>query len=553
MGDARRRGSWGAGWGALAVAVAVVGCLAAVVWALTGARGTPEGMLGAVPGAADSPAGPGRAAGSAVERIVVEGPAVERTNRSGRSGADGARAWEPAACWVELAGERVSCGWVRVPLAEGSRVSLRVAVLRVAPRRRGAPLPPLLYLGGGPGHSVIARLSRDLRPLLSLAEERELIFVDPRGTGFGRPTLECRESGPLEDSLRRCHERQSVDVDPSEFTTAAGVRDVEAVRRALGIERWDVLGTSHGARWALTALRDAPQAVRAVVLDSPVPLEVDLIAQLGSNAQRALDRLAELCAAQPPCAEAFPSPRDDLLRVAAELREAPLRTSGTVIDVDRFVRGVLGLLYAPARAAYLPQLLHRAAAGDFEPFLQLEAGLAVDEFFLGAHLSVQCAEEAPFTSLEAIQRADQRVATELRAVLSGRSYLEDCRLWKVRPAAARENVAVRSEHPVLILSGELDPVTPPDYAEAVRANLPAARWLRVRGASHGLATTACGLRWIDAFTRAPEKELSLDCPDLGVAAPSPLAPTGELQVELPLRFLTSAPDREELERLQGTP
>lgn len=511
--------------GSMWLLVACAAVLAGVVtWAKGSSKGAPE-LIGDAARSSGDPAARARLPGE---------PTLVPTN-----------------CWVQLPGRRTSCGWVTVPLAPGSRVTVRLPVVRVLATRRDSRLPPLLYLGGGPGHSVIRRLLRDLEPLLSLSEERDLVFFDPRGTGFAQPTLECREEGALEDSLRRCHERQSVEVDPSEFTTMAGVRDVDDVRRALGIERWDVLATSYGARWALTLLRERPQSVRAAVLDSPVPLEVDLIAQLGANAQRALDRVASACAEQPTCAASHPEVGKDLLRVAADLARAPLPVEGTLIDVDRFVRGVLGLLYAPSTAEYLPQLIHRAARGDFELFLELEAGLAVGEFFLGVHLSAQCAEEVPFTTREAVLRGDAKVAPELRRILSGGSYLEDCGLWQVEPAPALENAAVRAEHPVLILSGELDPVTPPFYADLVQRNLPAARLLRVRGGSHGLGTSPCGLRWVDAFLRAPEAALPLRCPEVPSPSPAHLAPGGTAQADMPLRFRAEPPGPGELARLRA--
>lgn len=136
--------------------------------------------------------------------------------------------------------------------------------------------------------------------------------------------------------------------------------------------------------------------------------------------------------------------------------------------------------------------------------MELERGLGADDFSLGAHLSVQCAEEAAFTSAEAVRRADATVPTEWRTILSGESYLEDCGVWRVRPAPPRENEAVRASAPALVLSGRLDPVTPPAYAEIVYEDLSASRLVLVRGASHGLALSPCGLRLVDAFCATPK-------------------------------------------------
>lgn len=482
-----------------------------------------------------------------VDRKAAERSSKVESARALRSPGSGAPAeLRSRDCWVRLsrveAHVEVECGTVESPLVPGAPAVARLAVLRVRARET-SNLPPLLFLGGGPGHPVIAKLTRSLGPLLELARERDLVFVDPRGTGFSTPTLTCRQAGSLPESLRACYEAHSVEVDPSSFTTAAGVRDLEQVRRALGYRRWDVLATSYGTRWALTLLRDAPESVRAVVLDSPVPLQVDLVAQLAGNAYRGLNEVFAACAAQSACRERYPELAEDLKQVASWLATPGSAGGDGSMDADRFVRGLHGLLYSPATAVYVPQIVHRAARGDFRLLVELERGFRTDDFSLGAHLSVQCAEEVAFTSAEAVERADAMVPRPWRTILSGQSYLEDCGVWRVRPAPPRENEAVRATAPALVFSGRLDPVTPPAYAESVYEDLSASRLVIVRGASHGLALSPCGLRLVDAFLRAPEAPLKLSCLDPDAPRPA-LPPRGkiELGASLEVRLEPPTPD-----------
>lgn len=486
----------------------------------------------------------------AVDRLAVDRQGAARSSEvepppALRSRGSGAPAeLRSRDCWMRPSDVEVECGTVDSPLAPGAPAVARLAVLRVRARET-SNLPPLLFLGGGPGHPVIARLTRSLGPLLELARARDLVFVDPRGTGFSTPTLTCRQVGSLPESLQACFEAHSVEVDPSSFTTAAGVRDLEQVRRALGYRRWDVLATSYGTRWALALLRDAPESVRAVVLDSPVPLQADLVAQLASNAHRALLEVFAACTSQPACRERYPKLPEDLEQVASRLASLGSAEGDGDPDAERFVRGLLGLLYSPATAVYVPQIVHRAARGDFRLFVELERGIRTDDFSLGAHLSVQCAEEVAFTSAQAVERADAMVPRPWRTILSGRSYLEDCGVWRVRPAPPRENEPVRATAPALVLSGRLDPVTPPAYAEAIYGDLSASRLVVVRGASHGLALSPCGLRLVDAFLRAPEAPLELSC--LEPEAPPPVVPPrGKIELGAPLEVRIEPPTPSDL-------
>lgn len=464
------------------------------------------------------------ACGLGVWMLAIRGPAVGVPGRHAEpldsglaaSKADADGVFQPRPCWVRLGDTAAECGIVSVPASASSAPSaagarrVKLAVLRV-PSRRPSGQPPLVFLGGGPGEPVIGRLASSLKPLLTLADDRELVFVDPRGTGFSAPKLLCREKRNLPEALRSCFEEHSVEQDLGDFTTAAGVRDLLAVQRALGHGPWDVLATSYGTRLALTLLREAPEHVRALVLDSPVPLEVDLIGRLGNNAHRALASVLAACSAQLECARAFPNLEPLTYALLEDLRGKPRVSPAGTVDLESFVRVLLALLYSEEATTYVPQLLFRAVRGDFDLFWKLAQGLGADDFSLGVHLSVQCAEEVPFTSPERVARADEAVPPGLRDILSGKTYLDDCRHWPVPEAGPLENVPVRGAARALVFSGDLDPVTPPEYAQQVFEALDGSRLLRVRGATHGVGRTACGLQAVRAFLEAPDEPVPLGC------------------------------------------
>lgn len=135
------------------------------------------------------------AAAALVSPFFVEQTVIERSTQ-----VESAPAFRPHDCWVRLSDAEAECGTVESPLAPGAPAVARLAVLRIR-SRENADRPPLLFLGGGPGHPVIGRLPRSLRRLLELAEQRDLVFVDPRGTGRSTPTLTCPQAGSLRESL----------------------------------------------------------------------------------------------------------------------------------------------------------------------------------------------------------------------------------------------------------------------------------------------------------------------------------------------------------------
>src|SRR5207249_1725203 len=145
----------------------------------------------------------------------------------------------------------------------------------------------------------------------------------------------------------------------------------------------------------------------------------------------------------------------------------PLTGAPTDLTITRrlFVDHLRSLLYSPELTALLPLTLERAAAGEWGPFIaqaDLLAAGARDTLAMGLLLSVICAEDAPAIAADEIERFAQ--GTFLGAA-TARDLLAACAAWPHGAAPADFRQPVRSEAPVLLLSGELDPATPPAWAE----------------------------------------------------------------------------------------
>jgi pimeloyl-ACP methyl ester carboxylesterase len=411
-------------------------------------------------------------------------------------------------CHLKDFPEEVLCGTFRVPenraAGTGRMIDLQVAVLP-ALRPETAP-DPLFILAGGPGQgargygALVPAAFKDVR------RDRDIVLVDIRGTGGSNP-LACDFGDSLEFLGREgaaidptpCLKR--LKGDPRFYTTEPIVDDLDDVRAALGYERINLWGGSYGTRTALVYARRHAGSVRSIVLDGAAPFEIALPLYNAWGAQRAMDRLLADCAAEPACKAAFPRLREELGAVLARFDQGPAQASlrhprtGQPADfsISRsdFSSGLRGMLYVPTHASLIPHVIHAAAQGDLSPFaaLSLEtASWSTETMSLGLTLSVLCSEDVP-------RITDEQAEREIRGTFLGRSEIDTwrqmCAQWPRGPLPADVDRVRPMQIPTLILSGDLDPVTPPRWGEVMKAHFPGASHIVVPGTGHNTSTTGC--------------------------------------------------------------
>jgi pimeloyl-ACP methyl ester carboxylesterase len=401
------------------------------------------------------------------------------------------------------------CGTLEVPedrtRPAGRKITLAIAV--IGAERARAAADPVFVLAGGPGQSIRAVFPAIAPAFGRISRSRDLVLVDQRGTG-GSSRLACgaleAPERVLEDAAKQLETveacARSLKADLRRYGTDDFVADLEDVRRALGYVRVNVVGFSYGTRAALAWLRAHPERIRALVLDGVVPFQLDVGGHFEEDGQRALELLFARCSADPFCKERFPDPPAALrkLREALARGDAKVRTlhplTGAPLEarfgVDQLRAVVTAFLYQSETAAVLPPMLGAAAAGDLAPLAaqglattgDLEAGLSRP-----LQLSVLCAEDVPFIQDEPPDAGRRRFLGS-----SSRDGLRKvCAAWPVRPVPAAWRAPFRSEAPVLLLSGEADPVTPPRWAELLAPELPNSRHVVLKGQGHGVFTRGC--------------------------------------------------------------
>ena len=473
---------------------------------------------------------------------------VEREASPEPSGTQAARSLTE--CRVAGLPRAVLCGAVRRPLdprhPEGIRIDIHYVVVPALARRKRPD--PVFLLAGGPGQSAIS-LAPAVMPLFArLHNRRDIVFVDQRGTGRSAP-LDCAEAdrAPLSDAsdpdrqlaqLADCRKRLEglPQVGGAEglrhYTTSVAMQDLDAVRAALGAEQIDLVGASYGTRAALEYLRRFPGAVRRVVLDGAVPPDMVLPASHSTDAQAALDAVFAACAAEAACARRHPSLRADWQAVLASLPRTvtlPDPRSGVSEPVrmtrERVLGAVRGPLYVPALAAALPAAIEAAAHGRFEALAGLAALFTTRRqearLAMGMHFAVVCAEDVPPLAT-AIDPPGRDFGTEL-----ARFYERACADWPRGEVPAGFYSMSPSAAPVLVLSGGLDPATPPRHGRRVVEALgPMARHIVVANAGHGLMGIGCLADVLHRFIDVADDRAALAV-DAGCAAGIPRPPAFE--------------------------
>jgi pimeloyl-ACP methyl ester carboxylesterase len=470
-------------------------------------------------------------------------PAALADSASAASASPAAAKGKPTvrSCHLPGAEEALRCLSVPVPLdyARAAAGNLKLHVT-VAPAFREAARPdPLFVLAGGPGQA-----GSDVLPLLSAAFKRvratrDIVFIDQRGTGLSGK-LDCDDpdkqdtmsEAEIEAGLRRCI--GATHAPFAAYTTANAARDIDLVRRTLGYGKINVWGGSYGTRLGQAYARAFPDSVRSLVLDG-VAAPDQVIPAGGRDGQAALDKLFAQCQADAGCHKAYPNLRSEFDSLAAraeagiKLSIADPRTAQPVsftMNAQRFLQTVHSILYAPADARRLPFLIHSAYQGRWEPFVARHnlssdfSGDASTSILL--HLAVVCAEDVPRMSPELIKEDAGMLTRPLADRIPGL-----CKIMNVPavPYAAPGTI----QAPALLLSGALDPVTPPRRAESAARHMAHAQQLVVANAGHGVSQLGCAPRLLREFLDRPASPLDAKCLaeipaptfQLGSAGPQP--------------------------------
>jgi len=424
-------------------------------------------------------------------------------------------------CHVEDIKEQVRCGTLTVPenyiKPESTKINLNVVVLPAIDKSSNKE--PLMFLAGGPGQAATELAGMLRSRFYEVRKTHDIILVDQRGTGKSSQ-LKCEV--PAFDDLNvygaftfdfevsdvsNCISQFTQDV--SQYNSENAIRDVDAVRAALGHQKINLYGGSYGTRAALIYMRMFPDSLQSVVLDSVAPLEIR-IGLFGKTGERSYKTLIENCTANESCNTAFPNLEQNFQLVFNALVKEPVELmiphprlatqTKLVIDADKFVSTVQLQLYSIAGRSMLPLIISEASKGNYMPFVGMLA--QGDELqppgsvYSNVLMNIACNEDFPLISKkEWLADANNEFARNI----SHRGLRLICPLWpKYRPEPSFYNPVV-ADIPTLILSGNLDPVTPPANGDLANEMLPNSRHIIAENLSHIVAVNDCGVGLVAQF------------------------------------------------------
>jgi pimeloyl-ACP methyl ester carboxylesterase len=435
------------------------------------------------------------------------------------------------------------CGTLEVPedraAPGGRKIALALAWL---PATKGEALPdPVTMIAGGPGQSALDSFPAIANAFAEVRKHRDIVLVDQRGTG-GSNRLTCKdpegenasvEKAPTEagtaaerlarvsEATARCAAQLAARADTRFYGTTEAIQDLDAVRDALGVARWNLMGVSYGTRVAQQYAKRYPARTRTVTIDGIAPNSLVLGNDFAKNLESSLDRQFARCAADKACATALGNPRTRLDALMAKLRAAPpqvtFRDAVTgvsrteTLTADHIATLARMFAYAPQAAGLLPLELAEATQGRYEPLMALANLLEStigDQITGGMQLSVICAEDAGELT------PDPADAGSLLGTAMLDTLRAQCAVWPHGGRPADFRAPLTGQVPVLILSGEFDPVTPPRYGEEVLKSLPNARHLVLRGQGHNVLPVGCVPKLFAQFVdKADAKALDVRCLD----------------------------------------
>jgi pimeloyl-ACP methyl ester carboxylesterase len=430
---------------------------------------------------------------------------------------------------------RRECGWLVVAEsrdhASANTVRLAVEIFR-AKEPSGAP--PLVLLHGGPGNGGIQLYSAGVA-MSALPLHRDVVIYDQRGAGFSEPKLcpgyervadsgyNLREGTEKDTKLREARraclaELEAKGIDRLAYNTAASAADLIDLRRTLGYVSWDIRGGSYGARLAQEAMVRDGQAIRSVVLPSPMARSFSIQAEQPLSTQQAFERLFAACRLQPSCRDAFPNIEQDFYATYDELTKSPVpvpimrpdgRSDTVSVDGDRLVVGIRERIRTGAGLGRVPLLLHELRSGDrLRAAREVAGGGAAPEALANRALRelVNCYDAYGPTSLKTLKSVNARARSPFR-----RAVNRDCEEWLPRFSEASTRTPVRSDIPTLIVTGHFDDRTPTEHARRIASTLSRAYLVEFPDEGHDARPTGCHAAIVMQFLEDPTRKPDTSC------------------------------------------
>lgn len=440
-------------------------------------------------------------------------------------------------------GQEFTFGYLEVPenRQNPNTKTIKLPIYIFKSRSKSPNPDPIIYTVGGPGYTSMR--AAQYMQYYKYLDDRDLILFEQRGTQFAQPNLACPEwaeavyksnlpenrenktDSIFNQAVIKCRERLIDNgIDLNGYHSKEIAADIEDLRRVLNIEKYNFLSMSYSTKIAQVLLRDYPESIRSVVMDSPLPLESNYDEVSVTNLYEATNKLLDDCEKDKDCNNTFPKLKSRFLQFLEAANQNPLTINiknpiDSTDEIFKLKGKDLITVFSNASTSDVPSIpleMDKLLNGDYTSIknqltnLFQEPGNGDGK---GMRLSVWCAEEFPFVNQTIVENQKNKYP-ELIGLSSAVFSSDVCNIWSVKEMDDIENEHVKSDVPVLLISGEYDENTPPYFAEMLLGNFRNSFHLVFKGWKHGPTTNwsnPCAMNCANTFFNNPAEKPNIEC------------------------------------------
>ena len=421
-------------------------------------------------------------------------------------------------CHIKNYAQEVLCGNHDVfedrKAASGRIINIKYAVIPSVTEAK--ELDPLVLLAGGPGQGSIAMAPFIQSAFTEVHENRDVVLIDQRGMGDSH-SLACEISdvNPLamteteqeaytRDYLKKC--LSTLDADLTKYNQDIANEDIHEILVGLGYDKVNLYGVSWGTRSALLYATQFPEHVRTIIMDGNAPIDNRVPLFASEDSDRAIHLLFDDCEQDKYCKKAYPNLKQDFHDVlnsfGTEGKKITLLNANTgkpeeiIITRNNFANAILGILYVPDFSRVIPTIIEQAKQDNYQALSALSAAFGDPGISVGAQLSILCSED-----LSRIYQSEFDASSKNGFAGSSffRLFQNSCSVWPKASLPTIYTQSLKSELPTLLLSGAIDPITPPRWGDKMAEYMTNSLHLVAANTGHNVAPKGCASKLMAQF------------------------------------------------------
>lgn len=433
----------------------------------------------------------------------------------------------------------ITWGFLTVPenweKPKGNKVKIAVAVLKNSNKKEDAE--SLVFIEGGPGEGGIGRIWTWLKHPARM--NNDIVIFDTRGVGLSEPKL-CPDLGKefleilASDQSKAEDEAQKVmaavkcqqdisnrAIDVGAYNSLSVAKDLNALKKSLNLTKWNVYGVSYGTHVAQVYTNEFPEDVNTLILDSAIPDVSKYYTNNTSNYMSSLNKVFEICKNDPTCNTRYPDLQKTYFETIKKLEANPItvKVGEDIISEGSFTYNAEDFKIAIHQSLYNEELIEvlPLLITAFNQRNENTLGALVEAFSAalrldyGAYFCATCKEAIPLNTLESFKEDASKYAQLNGGLSFYQSDFAVCEKWGIVNDKFSDlnsdssNLSVMNT-PVLIFSGEFDPITPAINGKHTAEKFKNAHLINVANAGHAPSLLLDGAIAISDFIENPDQK-----------------------------------------------